>query len=61
MNGTLLVFGFPGKDHLVHFTDQFTVTIENGCLIGHTGPAQFETAAADRWAAIPPRRGDAAG
>ncbi|MBI4152141.1 hypothetical protein HY495_00385 [Candidatus Woesearchaeota archaeon] len=42
MNGTLLVFGFPGKDHLVHFTDQFTVTIENGCLISHTGPAQFE-------------------
>lgn len=42
MNGTLLVFGFPGKDHHTHFTTPFTVTIKDGRLIDHNGPPEFE-------------------
>src|SRR3989338_10084147 len=42
LNGSLVVFGFPTVDHLTAFTEPFTVTIEKGFLISHTGPAEFE-------------------
>ena len=43
INGSVLVFGFPTLEHKTHFCDPFTVTIQDGCLVGHTGPAEFET------------------
>lgn len=42
MNGSVVVFGFPNEEHKASFTEPFTVTIENGLLINHTGPAEFE-------------------
>ncbi len=42
MNGSLVVFGFPTVEHLTYFTEPFTVTIKDGCLVEHTGPAKFE-------------------
>ncbi len=42
VNGEVVVFGFPGKDHLTHFTQPFVVKIENGCVTGHSGPQEFE-------------------
>ncbi|MBI2102729.1 hypothetical protein HYT55_02730 [Candidatus Woesearchaeota archaeon] len=42
MNGKLLVFGFPGKNHHTQFTTPFIVTIKDGCLVSHNGPLEFE-------------------
>ena len=42
INGEVVVFGFPGLDHRTHFTNPFTVKIENGCVVSHTGPPEFE-------------------
>ncbi len=42
INGEVVVFGFPGKDHLTHFTQPFVVKIENGCVTSHNGPPEFE-------------------
>ncbi len=42
INGEVTVFGFPGKDHRTHFTEPFVVTIRDGCVVGHTGPVEFE-------------------
>src|SRR3989338_998455 len=43
MTGEVLVFGFPGLDHLTHFVDvPFVVRIERGKLVSHTGPIEFE-------------------
>ncbi len=42
INGEVVVFGFPGKDHHTHFTEPFVVTIKDGCVVSHTGPAEFE-------------------
>jgi len=43
MSGELLVFGFPGLDHLTHFVDvPFVVRIEGGRLVKHNGPVAFE-------------------
>ena len=42
MNGSVLVFGFPTLEHKTYFCEPFAVQIKDGCVIGHTGPAQFE-------------------
>lgn len=42
INGEVVVFGFPGKDHHTHFTEPFVVTIKDGCVVTHTGPREFE-------------------
>ncbi len=42
INGSVVVFAFPSKDHKVSWCEPFTVTIQNGCLISHTGPSEFE-------------------
>ncbi len=42
INGDVVVFGFPGKDHRTHFTEPFVVTIKEGCVVSHSGPAEFE-------------------
>jgi len=42
INGDVVVFGFPGKDHRTHFTEPFVVTIKDGCVVSHSGPGEFE-------------------
>ncbi len=42
MNGEVVVFGFPGMDHLTHFVAPFTVMVKGGKLVAHMGPAEFE-------------------
>ena len=42
INGSVVVFGFPTLEHKTHFCEPFTVTIQDGCLISHTGPDEFE-------------------
>ncbi len=42
INGEVVVFGFPGKDHRTHFTEPFVVTIKDGCVVSHSGPGEFE-------------------
>lgn len=42
MNGSIVVFGFPTLEHKNFFCEPFTVTIEEGCLISHTGPKEFD-------------------
>ena len=42
INGSIMVFGFPTLEHKTFWCQPFVVTIKNGCLINHTGPAEFE-------------------
>ncbi len=42
LNGTLVVFGFPGKDHHTQFVEPFEVEVVRGKLVRHTGPAGFQ-------------------
>ncbi len=42
MSGDVVVFGFPGMDHLTHFVEPFVVRIEKGKLVSHMGPAGFQ-------------------
>ena len=41
-NGTLKVFGFPNMDIKLQTVDPFTMKIENGRVVSHTGPQAFE-------------------
>ena len=42
INGSIVVFAFPTTDHRTGWCEPFTVTIKDGCVISHTGPAAFE-------------------
>jgi aminopeptidase len=42
IQGELMVFGFPGLDHLTKFVEPFSVRIANGKVVSHTGPAGFQ-------------------
>ncbi|MDO8656430.1 MAG: hypothetical protein Q7K45_04275, partial [Nanoarchaeota archaeon] len=42
INGSILVFAFPTMEHRTFWAEPFTVTIQDGFLVSHTGPAEFE-------------------
>lgn len=41
INGSIMVFGFP-VNHRVVWAEPFSITIKDGCLVAHQGPASFE-------------------
>lgn len=42
INGSIVVFAFPNQNHKVSWCDPFIITVKDGCVISHTGPAEFE-------------------
>ena len=42
INGSILVFAFPTMEHRTFWAEPFTVTIQDGFLVSHTGPVEFE-------------------
>ena len=42
INGKIIVYGFPGLEHITKWCDPFTVTIKDGFLVEHNGPKEFD-------------------
>lgn len=42
INGSITVYGFPNTNHITTWTEPFTVTIKDGCLVSHNGPKEFD-------------------
>ncbi|MEY4723235.1 MAG: hypothetical protein RLZZ324_748 [Candidatus Parcubacteria bacterium] len=42
LNGSALLFGFAGTDHLVQIHEPFRIDIERGVLVRHEGPPAFQ-------------------
>lgn len=43
INGSIMVFASPTMEHKTLWAKPFTVTIKEGYLVSHTGPAEFES------------------
>ncbi len=42
LNGEAMIFAFAGTDHLVKIRAPFKIRIENGILVSHDGPSDFQ-------------------